>query len=243
MALLDPFIGLLYGWLFGESGYNTGMDANLQRIGALLQIGVKSKSLDVGDITPNEADRYIVPIGGSGAFAGKANQIAYYRGGNWFFIAPKPGFSARVESPPGRWDYTAANTWELQSVPEPGVGFEDAPADGKRYYRKDNGWVEFNDTDSFAAVVDITTTTYELLPTDRGKVLNFTTTCVVTVPVGMPANGIVYLRQASSGAVTVVGDTGVVIDSKFTNALNGSKAIAMLMFLFPDNPTLTGDIV
>ncbi len=36
MALTDPNLGLFYGWEFRESGWKTGMDANLKKLGALV---------------------------------------------------------------------------------------------------------------------------------------------------------------------------------------------------------------
>ena len=35
-ATTDPNLGLAYGWSTGESGWGTGMDANLKRLGALV---------------------------------------------------------------------------------------------------------------------------------------------------------------------------------------------------------------
>ena len=36
MSLTDPNLGLNYDWTLGESGWDTGMDANLKRLGAVL---------------------------------------------------------------------------------------------------------------------------------------------------------------------------------------------------------------
>ena len=33
MSSTDPNLGLNYGWTLGESGWDTGMDANLKRLG------------------------------------------------------------------------------------------------------------------------------------------------------------------------------------------------------------------
>jgi hypothetical protein len=45
MASTDPNLGLTYGWTLGESGWNTSMDANLKRLGAVLGLSVKDRDL------------------------------------------------------------------------------------------------------------------------------------------------------------------------------------------------------
>ena len=37
MSSTDPNLGLNYGWTLGESGWDTGMDANLKRLGAVVE--------------------------------------------------------------------------------------------------------------------------------------------------------------------------------------------------------------
>lgn len=236
----EPHSGLGYAWDPVTENFAAGLDADLIRIGALLQLGVKSKSLDISDISPSPNDRYIVPAGATGTFSGHDGHIAFYREGNWYFIQPKHGFSALVETPPGRWDFNASDGWVLQSVPEPGVGFEDAPADGKRYYRKDNAWVEFTDTESFVEVVTITSSTYSITPIDRGKAFIFTGGCVVTVEAGMPVTSVVYLMQDSDSAVNVIGADGVTLPDDA--ATGGRGAICVLMWLRDNKPSFKGEV-
>ena len=45
MASTDPNLGLTYGWTLGESGWNTSMDANLKRLGAVVGLSVKDRDL------------------------------------------------------------------------------------------------------------------------------------------------------------------------------------------------------
>ena len=40
-ALQGPNLGVNYGWATRESGWNTGMDANLKLLDAVLQLSVK----------------------------------------------------------------------------------------------------------------------------------------------------------------------------------------------------------
>lgn len=43
MSSTDPNLGLNYGWTLGESGWDTGMDANLKRLGAVIGLSVKDR--------------------------------------------------------------------------------------------------------------------------------------------------------------------------------------------------------
>src|SRR5262249_3516478 len=117
--------------------------ADIIKIAALLAPYALSKSMDVGDIvSPADGDRYIVPVGGTGAFAGKDKHLAYYLAPTWYFIVPQPGVVARVNDTGSWWGYTEAGDWEEQAAPTTGSGFADAPNDGKRYVRKNLGWVD-----------------------------------------------------------------------------------------------------
>jgi len=97
MALTDPNLGLTYGWTLGESGWHTGMDANLKRLGALVGLSVKDRDLTTPPASPAEGDRYIVPAGATGAWAGKTDQIAVWIGGAWEFYTPKIGWLCYIE--------------------------------------------------------------------------------------------------------------------------------------------------
>lgn len=100
-AQTEPISGLSYGWALGENNWNTGMDANLLKIG---RVGVHLKVLDRNLATPPASptlgDRYIVPSGATGAWSGKTNQIAVCieTGSpiNWAFYVPSDGWLAWV---------------------------------------------------------------------------------------------------------------------------------------------------
>ena len=97
MANTDPNLGLTYGWLQGENNWHTGMDANLKRLGAIVGLSVKSRSLTAPPATPVDGDRYIVAAGATGAWAGRDGEIAVWIGGVWEFHAPKIGWLCYVE--------------------------------------------------------------------------------------------------------------------------------------------------
>jgi len=97
MANQDPNLGLTYGWALGESGWNTAMDANLKRLGTVVGLSVRSRSLTAPPATLVDGDRYIVAAGATGAWAGRDGEIAVRIGGTWEFHAPRIGWLCYVE--------------------------------------------------------------------------------------------------------------------------------------------------
>ena len=73
------------------------MDANLKLLDAVLQLSVKSRAVAVPPGTPANGDRYIVGASPSGAWAGKAAQVAVRIEGAWTFLVPKVGWTCFVE--------------------------------------------------------------------------------------------------------------------------------------------------
>ena len=96
-ALIGANLCIHYGWDARESGWNSGMDANLKVVDALLHLAAKSRTLATPPATPADGERYIVGASPTGASAGKAGQIAVRREGAWAFYAPKAGWPAFVE--------------------------------------------------------------------------------------------------------------------------------------------------
>jgi hypothetical protein len=47
--------------------------------------------------SPTEGDRYIVPAGATGAWAGKTDQIAVWIEGAWEYHVPKIGWTCFIE--------------------------------------------------------------------------------------------------------------------------------------------------
>jgi hypothetical protein len=68
----------------------------LLAIDALLGCAVKDKDLTAPPSAPAEGDRYIVAAAPTGAWAGKATNIAAWQDGIWRFYAPRAGFIAFV---------------------------------------------------------------------------------------------------------------------------------------------------
>ena len=66
----------------------------LLALDALLQCAVKDKDLGAPPASPADGDRYIVAASPTGAWAGKAGQVAAWQDGAWRFYPPKAGFIA-----------------------------------------------------------------------------------------------------------------------------------------------------
>lgn len=81
-AKIEPSSGLSYGWILGEDNWNTGMDANLVKIGAGLRIDVID-FVNSPYVTTDGA-RFIV-IEGIDDFSGHDNSLAVRVDGEWLF--------------------------------------------------------------------------------------------------------------------------------------------------------------
>ncbi|WP_438435394.1 DUF2793 domain-containing protein [Gorillibacterium sp. sgz500922] len=61
------------------------------------QASVKDQNLTAPPASPVEGDRYIIPTGATGAWAGKSSQVAEYQSGAWVFYVPAIGWTAYVD--------------------------------------------------------------------------------------------------------------------------------------------------
>jgi hypothetical protein len=91
MSNTEAFVGLKYEWNPVSENYSADMDLNLQRIGAMLNLVVQSKTLTVPPSSVANGQAWIVATGASGAWAGKDNNIAAFTNNAWLFIAPIVG--------------------------------------------------------------------------------------------------------------------------------------------------------
>lgn len=96
-AITDPNLGLNYGWTLGESGWGTGMDANMKRLGAVVSLSVKDRDLATPPASPVNGDRYLIPAGATGVWSGKTDQIAARIAGAWEYHIPKIGWLCFIE--------------------------------------------------------------------------------------------------------------------------------------------------
>lgn len=86
-----PNLGMNYGWDLGESGWNTGMDANMRKLDAV----VNGTVLNIVNSPASTSDgvRYLVGTSPTGDFAGQAGKLAVRIGGAWSFYTPVLGWA------------------------------------------------------------------------------------------------------------------------------------------------------
>lgn len=111
-AKIEPRSGMYYNWDLGESGWNNQMDANLLKLGAVSQLGIKSRALAIAPPAPDEGDMYIIADGATGAWAGRKDQVAVAReGAIWEFYEARMGWVAYIE------DEGVLSAYKLLPVP------------------------------------------------------------------------------------------------------------------------------
>lgn len=112
-AKTEPRGGLSYGWDYGENGWNTGMDANLLRLGRFgFHLSAKSRAVTAPPASPAAGDCYIVPAGATGAWAGLTGRVVVWvpgtPSGAWVSATPRLGWVAYVEDEEVLTAYKAA---------------------------------------------------------------------------------------------------------------------------------------
>lgn len=101
-AKTEPRSGLFFGWTFGETGWNSGMDANLTRLGRFgFHLSALSRALATPPASPADGATYIVGADPTDAWAGRAGQVAVWvpgtPAGSWAFAVPRTGWVVFVE--------------------------------------------------------------------------------------------------------------------------------------------------
>ena len=108
-ASTDVRFGLSYAWSLGESGWNTGMDANLLKLGRVgVHLSVKDRDLTAPPGSPISGDTYIVGATATGAWATHDKHVAVWTGAAWAFYVPRVGWVAYVEDEEKLSAYKAA---------------------------------------------------------------------------------------------------------------------------------------
>lgn len=96
-AITLPNSGMQAGFLAGESGWDDEMNRNLRVLDTLVNLRVLSMGLNAPPGAPAQGAAYIVGAAPTGAWAGKAQQIAIWMVGDdltsaWTFVVPKTGW-------------------------------------------------------------------------------------------------------------------------------------------------------
>src|SRR4029079_7514125 len=68
----------------------------LRALDAIVQLAVLDRDLAAPPASPDEGERWLVPIGASGAWVGHAHHIAAWQDGGWEFYVPQAGWLAYV---------------------------------------------------------------------------------------------------------------------------------------------------
>ncbi len=119
-AITLPNSGLKAGYLDGEAGWGEGMNLNLRIIDALLHPRVTYKGLTTPPTGAASGAVYIVGASATGAWAGKADQLAIWMAGDdvtsgWAFVVPKEGWEAYVVDEAENYVFDGS-TWVLEST-------------------------------------------------------------------------------------------------------------------------------
>ena len=107
----------------------------LRRLDAVVMLAVKSRALASPPAEAAEGDRYVVPAGALGAWAGKAGLIASRQDEAWDFVEPRDGWIAWCVEEENLLcfsdgDWQATNALTLENVPR--VGVNTVPDDTNR---------------------------------------------------------------------------------------------------------------
>lgn len=114
-AVTESNLGLNYGWAYGESGWNTGMDDNLVKLGFTSRNQVKG-ILSAPPSTPTNGDAYIVGTSPTGLFSGNFGKVAIWSRTVWLFLTPKN--HEVVYNVADGCDYKYDNGWVLKQEDE-----------------------------------------------------------------------------------------------------------------------------
>ncbi len=80
-----------------QAGKATSVNEFLLRLDAVAQASVIDWTLTAPPVSPVEGDRYVVPVGATGAWAGHDKTLAAFYG-VWRFFPPRKGFTAYCEA-------------------------------------------------------------------------------------------------------------------------------------------------
>lgn len=80
----------------GQAQKHVTLNESLRKLDAVVQLGVLSRTLLLPPASPVEGERYLVPTGASGGWAGQINKIAAFQDNGWIFYTPRPGWCVYV---------------------------------------------------------------------------------------------------------------------------------------------------
>jgi hypothetical protein len=190
-------LGLNFDWNIGENGWKAGMDLNLLLLDALCQCNVLSATTSAPPGSPAPGDRYLVPTGASGAWAGNANRIAIWSSATtaWVFEQPLEGWQLWVRDT-DRALFFDGTAWRVD-YPKPSI-IAVAGTSRTLGFSDENAIVRC----SSGSAVTITVPTNATTPLPIGHTTTIRRTGAGTVTI------------SPAGGVTVNSDTGLVISTQ-----------------------------
>ena len=114
-SVTESNLGLNYGWAYGESGWNSGMDENLVKLGFASRKQVKG-ILSTPPEFPENGAAYIVGTVPTGVFTSNYNKIAVWDGSKYLFITPRK--LDVIYNKANGCDYIYDNGWVLKQSPQ-----------------------------------------------------------------------------------------------------------------------------
>ena len=81
----------------GQAQKHVSINESFLKIDSLFMLSVRSRSTVTPPSSPESGDRYAVPAGALGAWAGKATHVAIFADGGWDFVQPRRGWRAFAE--------------------------------------------------------------------------------------------------------------------------------------------------
>ena len=230
-AKQDPVSGLNYGWTLGEDGWNVGMDSNLIKLGATINIRVLD-FVSAPSVSTNGA-RYIV-ASGSGAFAGQNNKLAVRVEDVWTFYTLPEGCIVYDEDTNAHYKFEGGSYSLLVDLSSYLTS-----ATAASTYQTQSGMSSYLTTSSASS-------TYATIANQRYQFLNDSTTTLTTYTVPASAvteNGrtIIDLSNNSLTSITIntATGTGKVAGDSVTIHITGTYAAQALA---ADGVTLNGTL-
>lgn len=81
----------------GQAQKHVTVNEALQRIDALSQLVLASRSSASPPVSALPGETYAVPVGASGAWSGEEGRLAVYTNGGWDFVSPAAGWRAWID--------------------------------------------------------------------------------------------------------------------------------------------------
>jgi hypothetical protein len=161
---------------------------------------IKDRDLTAPPGSPADEDAYIVAASPTGAWAGKAGEIAFYMSSAWLFITPKEGFGAYINDEDAFFTYDGTN-WNAIGAAE---------ASDSEIWTGSNTSKIITPRRLFTASAEVTLTDGATITPDFNTGINFKVTLGGNRTLANPTNaksgqsGVIVVSQDGTGSRTLV---------------------------------------